>query len=777
MDSSLGRIAGIAAFILMVMRLDRLLDSGPEAPGWQMIMVASAFLGGVIWWLLTQTVSNRRIVLAIFALAGVALFLRISVPHTLTLGFLPTGETLGGLGRELSETLDLIRYGVAPIFPTSGIVAVLAVLMWVTGALYMWGAAAGNTIAMVVPSLGLYLQFAVMDRRPPGMGWMIAATGVIALGLTAVGMERRQEAGRVRDLDGRPLARRGGSMALVVALLVGVGSFIAADNASSLVPPNGTIRWRLGGGYGAGFGGVSFDRLAELQQSFIRRTNAVLFRATLDPDAPPTNEIYWRMESLDIFDGVAWRPSADRADFYEPGIGGGDPEHAYRGTTTEITQRVQIADLRSPVLPTAGVGQFFRSDSVNVSGFQITPDGSAIYQAELDEGDEYEVQAVLALSGEDLGALATRVDGTLSPLFANAAEAGVTSLEPGTPPGDVTPPSDIQRFIELPDDIPPGIAQLALQRTAGATTPFEAAWLLQYWFRDSGEFDYSTEVSTGHGALDLEEWLTDPDSLNYHVGYCEQFAAAMAVLGRAVQIPSRVVWGFTPGSVEQQSDGTDVIVVRDKNAHAWVEMWMDGFGWVKFDPTPRGDGALPESITAGFDPTPFLPPLDSDTPTIARPGFFDDGGAFDREPIDDTLNGRSSGIELTWAWLVVPVALLLVGAIPMLKSVRRRRRIQRLRTGDITAAWDEIVDRLTDLGTPVPAYQTPIEFARATDRSLVPLATSYSAAIYGGHNGHGGVHDLDVIEDWIRLSYESGVRARAVFNPRSLLDKRPPPSS
>jgi transglutaminase-like putative cysteine protease len=772
MDSSLGRIAGIAAFILMVMRLDRLLDSGPEAPGWQMIMVASAFLGGVIWWLLTQTVSNRRIVLAIFALAGVALFLRISVPHTLSLGFLPAGETLGALGRELSETLDLIRYGVAPIFPTSGIVAVLAVLMWVTGALFMWGAAAGNTIAMVVPSLGLYLQFAVMDRRPPGMGWMIAATGVIALGLTAVGLERRQEAGRVRDLDGRPLARRGGSMALVVALLVGVGSLFVADNASSLVPPNGTIRWRLGGGYGAGFGGVSFDRLAELQQSFIRRTNAVLFRATLDPDAPPANEIYWRMESLDIFDGVAWRPSADRADFYEPGIGGGDPEHAYRGTTTEITQRVQIADLRSPVLPTAGVGQFFRSDSVNVSGFQITPDGSAIYQAELEEGDEYEVQAVLAMSGEDLGALATRFDGTLSPLFANAAEAGVTSLEPGTPPGDVTPPSDIQRFIELPDDIPPGIAQLALQRTAGATTPFEAAWLLQYWFRDSGEFDYSTEVSTGHGALDLEEWLTDPDSLNYHVGYCEQFAAAMAVLGRAVQIPSRVVWGFTPGSVEQQSDGTDVIVVRDKNAHAWVEMWMDGFGWVKFDPTPRGDGALPESITAAFDPTPFLPPSDSDAPTIARPGFFDDGGAFDRaEPIDDTLNGRSSGIELTWAWLVVPVALLLVGAIPILKSVRRRRRIQRLRNGDITAAWDEIVDRLTDLGTPVPSYQTPIEFARATDRSLVPLATSYSAAIYGGHNGHGGVHDLDVIEDWIRLSYEGGVRARAVFNPRSLLDR------
>ncbi|HEY4606396.1 MAG TPA: transglutaminaseTgpA domain-containing protein, partial [Acidimicrobiia bacterium] len=511
----------------------------------------------------------------------------------------------------------------------------------------------------------------------------------------------------------------------------------------------------------------------DLQQSIIRRTNAVLFLATLDANAPPANQIYWRMESLDVFDGSAWRPSADRADFYEPGIGGGDPDYAYRGTTQEITQRVQIVNLRSQVLPTAGIGQFFRSSSVNVSGFQITPDGSAIYQAELDEGDEYEVQATLTLDQDDLGALATLPNGSLSPLFANAAEAGATTIQPGEPPGEVAPPSDIERFVELPEEMPDGVTQVARQQTAGASTPFEAAWLLQRWFRDSGEFSYSTDVSTGHGSLDLEEWLSDPNSLNYKVGYCEQFAAAMAVLGRTVGIPSRVVWGFTPGRVEQQGDGSDVVVVRDRNAHAWVEMWMNGFGWVRFDPTPRGDGALPESLTAEFDPEPFLPPPGSQNPaTIDQPGVFDSLDPRGRIDLtDNPVGDGSSSFEISWIWLGIPVLALIAGLIPLLKSLRRRRRIRRIREGDITAAWDEIVDRLADLGSPVPAHQTPLEFAHATDRSLVPLASSYSAAIYGEKNGNARQSDLAIIEDWIRLRFEAGSRTKAAFNPKSLLDR------
>ena len=769
MGNGLGRLAGAAAFVMMLLRLGELLDSGPEAPDWQLIMIASAFLGAVIWWLLGQTLTSKRLALTLFVVAGLFLFLRIAVPDTLALGFLPTIASLGALGDELTQTLNLIRFGVAPVFPTSGLVAVLALLMWGTGALFMWGASGGPTLAMIAPSLGLYLQFAVMDRIQAGLPWMIALAVVTALSLAALGIERRTEAGRARDSEGRPLARRAGSVALIVATVLAGSSLLVTETASSLVPATGNIRWRYGGGYGPGFGGTTFDRLADLQQSFIRRSNAVMFAATLDSNAPPANQIYWRMESLDDFDGEAWRPTTSRADFYEPGIAGGNPEHAYQGTSQEVTQRIRIFDLRSAVLPTAGVGQFFRSDTFEVEGIQITADGSAIYQPELDESDEYEVLSVLPLSHEDLGALATLPDGTLSPLFANAVDAGETALEPGLPPGDVIQPNDIERFTELPD-MPPGLLQIARRQTAGASTPFEAAWLLQHWFRDSGEFDYSTEVSTGHGSLDLVSWLDDEESENFRVGYCEQFAAAMAVLGRAVGIPSRVVWGFTPGSVEETTNGVEVIVVRDRNAHAWVEMWMDGFGWVRFDPTPRGDGALPDSVTAEFDPAQFLPEREGPL-TLDQPGFF--GSQFEEGLTDFAAptNGGGTGLRISRVWLVLPVLALLIGLVPMLKWARRRRRIRRLHDGDITAAWEEIVDRLTDLKTPVPAHQTPIEFASTTGKDLVPLASSYSAAIYGNRTGKGHVSDLTHAETWIDRNYESWDRARAAFNPRSLIGK------
>ncbi|HLF60330.1 MAG TPA: DUF3488 and transglutaminase-like domain-containing protein [Acidimicrobiia bacterium] len=774
MDYSLGRIAGLAAFALMLTRMGRLLDAGEHAPQWRLIMIAAGCLGGLAWWLLGHTVKSRRLRVAIFSVLAVALLLRASVQRSLVAGFLPTLETPGELADELAQAMDLIRFGVAPVFPTPGLIGVLALLMWVLGALYAWGATNGPTTAMVVPSLALYLQFAVMDRIPAGQGWRAASIVVIALAIAAVALERRTEAGRVRDHDGRPLPRRAKGSVVTVALIIAGGSLLVTQAASGLVPPSGNLPWRLGAGYGPGFGGVAFDRLADLRQRIIKRSNVVLFRATLGSGAPPANEVYWRMETLDTFDGSTWRPSAPIADFYTPESAGGDAEHDYRGTTEVISQRVQIELLRSPVIPTAGIARFLESDSVNVSGFQTTTDGSVLYQPGLSEGDQYQAETVFPDFEADLGSLATLPDGSLSPLFANAAEDGLFTAEPGPGGADVSRPDDIERFVLLDENLPLGIAQVARQQTLGATTDFERAWLLQHWFRNSGDFDYSTQVSTGHGVLDLEEWLSKPSSLNYRTGYCEQFAASMAVLGRALRIPSRVVWGFTPGQVETQADGTEVIVVRDNNAHAWVEMWMDGFGWVKFDPTPRGDGTQPDSVTAAFDPGPYLPPPDPNAPDILRPGFINDSqirGQFDED--GNPIDRGGSGFDFASWWWILPVMIVAACGIPMSKGIRRRRRLRRIKEGDITAVWDEIVDRLADLGQPIPEYQTPLEFANARDRVLVPIARSYTAAVYGGRNGRATEADLDHFEHWLRLRYEGPERVRAAFSLRSLIDREP----
>lgn len=765
----IGRLAGIAAFALMMARLGQLVESGPESPAWQLIMVASAFLGGVVWWLLSQTISNHKIGIGLFVAGGVILFLRISVPDTLLAGFLPTPDTLEILGQELSHAIDVIRFGIAPVSATAGVVAILSALMWVSGGLYMWGATDGPVTAMVLPSLALYLEFAVMDRSDPGMGWMIAAAAVIGLAVLAVAMERREEAGRIRDHDGRPIARQTRTTAVIVAVMVGVGAIGTVAMASDLVPAFGNLRWNLGSGYGPGYGGVSFDRLADLRQRIITRTNQVMFTAVLDENAPPPGQIYWRMEALDRFDGSAWRPSGVTQPFFQAGQPGGNPEHAYQGTTQQVAARVKIDGLRSQVVPTAGIAYDIDADLVNLSILQVSQDGSLIYQPGLNEGDEYVItRAVLPMSREDLGALATGPNGELSPLFENASEAGLFEGTPSSPPeGEVVEPADLADFVDLPDDSPIALSAIALAHTEGASTDFERAWLLQYWFRDSGDFTYSTTVTSGHDSLELVDWLAAPSSENYRTGYCEQFAAAMAVLGRSIGIPSRVVWGFTPGDPVEQADGTQAIVVHDNNAHAWVEMWMDGFGWVSFDPTPRGGGVLPASMTASFDPVEFLPP-----PTT--PDFNPDGPDLNENPNlpeSEIIGGAAPAAPaFPWEWLlVIPAAVIVIGAIPWLKSVRRRRRMAKLRQGDITAAWDEIVDRLTDLGQPVPPSETPMEFARRTDPSLMSLAVNYSATIYGDREGMGTPRDLEVVEGWLRRRYEGGQRFKAAFSPRSLL--------
>jgi transglutaminase-like putative cysteine protease len=766
---SIGRLAGIAAFGLMMARLGQLVESGPDSPAWHLIMVASAFLGGVVWWLLSQTISNRKIGIGLYVVGGVILFLRIAVPDTLFAGFLPTPDTLEILGQELSHAIDVIRFGIAPVSASAGVVAILSALMWVNGGLYMWGATDGPVTAMVLPSLALYLEFAVMDRSDPGLGWMIAAAAVIGLAVLAVAMERREEAGRIRDHDGRPIARQTRATAVIVAAMVGVGAIGTVAMASDLVPAFGNLRWNLGSGYGPGYGGVSFDRLADLRQRIITRTNQVMFTAVLDENAPPPGQVYWRMEALDRFDGTAWRPSGVTQPFFQAGQPGGNPDHAYQGTTQQVAARVKIDGLRSQVVPTAGIAYDIDADLVNLSILQVSQDGSLIYQPGLNEGDEYVItRAVLPMSRQDLGALATGPNGELSPLFENASEAGLFDGTPASPPdGEVVEPADLADFVDLPDDSPIALSAIALAHTEGASTDFERAWLLQYWFRDSGDFTYSTTVTSGHDSLELVDWLAAPSSENYRTGYCEQFAAAMAVLGRSIGIPSRVVWGFTPGDPVEQADGTQAIVVRDNNAHAWVEMWMDGFGWVSFDPTPRGGGVLPASMTASFDPVEFLPP-----PTT--PDFNPDGPNLNENPNlpeSEILGGATPNTpSFPWEWLlVIPAAVIVIGGIPWLKSVRRRRRMAQLRQGDITAAWDEIVDRLTDLGQPVPPSETPMEFARRTDPSLMSLAVNYSATIYGDRQGMGTPRDLEVVEDWLRRRYEGGQRFKAAFSPRSLL--------
>lgn len=772
MGRRVGQLAGLLAFVLALGRLGRLLEGGPETAPWQLILIASTFLGGVAWWLLTQLTGNRALKLSIFTAGAVLLALRISVPSTLFAGFLPSGTTPEALAFEFDIAWRTIRTGIPPVEPFAGILAILAVAMWVGGALYTWGRTGGPCAAMFMPGLVLYYQFAVFDRTDAGAGWLLLSTLALGLSVVSLALERREETGRARDPEGRPLARRSMVLAAVMASILGITSIALASSASDVINEYGNAPWRQGDGLGPGPGsGVTYDGLVELRQRILNQSEVPVFTARFANDTPEGANPYWRVDALDTFDGIEWSRSDTTSRRYESDLAVVDPENEYQGTTQEILQTVQIQALNTILAPTAGIPVEIQDPADGVDSPRFAREFYAVGGVSLavtggfDRLDQYQLRTAVPDRTADLGALATDESGELSPIFAAARDQGAFPHEPASTTAGQVVLEDRERYLELPDNTPAGIRNRARVVTAGHSTDFEAGWMLQSWFRDQGNFEYSVEVTTGHDSLVLDDWLNDSTSRNYRVGYCEQFAAAMAVLARSIGIPSRVVWGFTPGEVDENG----VITVRDTNAHAWVELWVEPYGWFPFDPTPRaeqtGFDSQPPSFTAGLDPNAYLEsPEENPTVVTVPPGFGPEAFeelAPDGLETDDLTTPR-------W-WLIGLVAMVPVAAaIPAFKTLRRRRRLAMVRHGDVTAAWDEIVDRLTDLGVEVSPSLTPVELARSTDHVLLPLAHSYSSTIYGGRTGQAREADLVGVEWWIHNNFEGSERMMAAFSLRSL---------
>src|SRR5688572_12753465 len=122
--------------------------------------------------------------------------------------------------------------------------------------------------------------------------------------------------------------------------------------------------------------------------------------------------------------------------------------------------------------------------------------------------------------------------------------------------------------------------RVARQVAGRAATPYGAVLALEAWFRQTGGFRYDESPPRVAGPP-LVTFVT-----RTRAGYCQHFAGAMAGMLRMLGIPARVAVGFTSGS----PDGGEW-VVTDHDAHAWVEVWFAGIGWVAFDPTP-GRGTL-----------------------------------------------------------------------------------------------------------------------------------------------------------------------------------------
>jgi hypothetical protein len=274
--------------------------------------------------------------------------------------------------------------------------------------------------------------------------------------------------------------------------------------------------------------------------------------------------------------------------------------------------------------------------------------------------------------------------------------------------------------------MPSAVVALEKKITAKAHGPFERAVAIQN-FLTSPPFTYSTDAAPADNKDALARFL-----LITHRGFCQQFAASMAILARMAGIPSRVAVGFTHGTL-QADRKTWLVTTHD--AHAWPELFISGFGWLAFEPTPRGDGqTLPPAFTqpaGGSEPSDVgpksSPSAKPSTPALtgaARKQAQQDGGGVDlARPAAASVRRPSSS-----SWWPLVIALLAAMAIApvTLRLASRALRLRAAYTGDTTAVWHELRASVIDAGRDWRDGLSPRAAARLIEvqRALSPAARS-----------------------------------------------------
>ncbi|HUP17343.1 MAG TPA: DUF3488 and transglutaminase-like domain-containing protein [Acidimicrobiia bacterium] len=768
----LGWLAALGAFALVLARMERLLAIDPGTRSWVPVLVAAAVVSCVVTAAALAAGARPWMMIPLNLIGGGLAVARVAAGSTMTFGIIPTGETHAALADEIGVALELIRYGSAPVFAASGLVAVLAGIFWLLGALTAYGAARRKPLLMTIPTLAFYLILATLDRRPPEWWWpvLMAACGAACL----LAASERGPTGRVRSIrSGHVVPTRGRLLPLLTLGVVALSAGGAARVFAATVPEAGLVSWRSATGFGSGlFGGVSYNLFADMQQDLVGQSDQLLFVARVSPSPIPNSELYWKFINLDTYDGESWNYGAREVSRPQSEGDWEAEDLAFVGSTVRVESVVRIVSLRQDVLPVLySPRSLTTADDLLAGSYRVSEDGSIFTDARTREDVQYRV--ISDIPSMDLSVVASS-GGALSPMFENARVAGEFSVEPSSTQAPL--PSERVRdfYTELPDDFPEEVQELAREITAQTSTAFERASVLEHHFREGGGFVYDASASTGSSSLDLTAWLTDVDSRNYRTGYCEQFAIAMALMARTLNIPSRLAYGFAPGEVVDQ-DGDEYIYVRAKNGHLWVELYIAGQGWLRFDPTPLGDGSNPATVDQlGFNPNFYLPdPVAPDTATTpTAPGGLPNDEFFEIGADPTTGLPTAAGPTLAnWA-LGLLAMLALTATVPAYKGLRRAARMRKLESGDVVAGWSELTDRLTDLGHRIGWSQTPNEVANRVDRAILPLASRLAADVYGGRTITDGREVYRQAEAALRLRYHGWRWWLSWIQPRSLWSRQ-----
>ncbi len=672
--------------------------------------------------------------------------LRMADASTFVRFFIPTRSSVSAFADEIHQAFAVMNQYAAPIPDDRNIVVLTAVTVSLVGVLVdlvtaglRQGAWAGLPLLAVyaIPAAVLPAGLGVMAFLGPAIGYLLllATEGSLRIrgwgAPIGLGVGRGKRAGRAAA-DG-PGSDAGGSSADETAIPVDNGlpsrepapePAAGRRGASHREDPDETVRVpllgstgrrvgfaalalaiaipalvpdltpRIPGSNGDGTGGEGRviavgDPVVDMNRDLRRGRNIPLFTYTATTaTGKATAPDYLRTVVLDDFDGSSWKPSAR-------------------------TVPTQNSLQSSPSLPQAPGFVSLSDKPGDRYTFGMTSDYTSTWLPLAYPPSRVSVSGDWRYDSSTLDVVSAASGLTTAGITYSEEAVGVDTVgsrlrDAGPAPADV-----ITRFTALPS-LPPGqVTTLVDTITSGHdSSKYDQALAIQDYFR--AQFKYSLNREPGTGTAALVSFLNDKS------GYCEQFAATMALMARIKGIPARVAIGFLPG--EKQSGGT--YTVRSHDAHAWPELYFAGTGWVRFEPTPATrTGNTPSWLnpanqdagnTGPTSSASASAPVDTSAATSAPTTLTDPG-------LNPSL---TNGTQTPTAWWKLPLGLAITLLVILLlltpafvRLARRRRRLG----GDpvpgraAELAWIELLYTCRDLGVRLPAGASP----RATARVLV----------------------------------------------------------
>lgn len=324
----------------------------------------------------------------------------------------------------------------------------------------------------------------------------------------------------------------------------------------------------------------------------------------VEVDGPVGARYYWRSTVYDAYDFASWRWRHIRT---------------VRAFTDEAGLQFNIG----PVVPGARamVQQRFtmliRSSDLIHAAPQPSEMGLPV-EAELDCVEDFGRTCVNTNGPADVAIIRARTPLRSGDTYSVTSLVSVAPASALRAAGQDYPIWVLRLYLQGADQVSPRIRELAGQiiRQAGAVTPYDQARAIEFWLRTNVQ--YNEAIPAPPRGRDPIEWFL----FEQRQGYCNYYATAMVLMLRSQGIPARLAAGFAQGTWDA---GHRSYLVRERDAHTWVEVYFPGYGWIEFEPTAdeapinRLDDMVPQALLPTVTPVLTPTPLATATPTPLPP--------------------------------------------------------------------------------------------------------------------------------------------------------------